>query len=251
MTSGLSGDDVAEDTPQPPSDVDLEIADARAQIEQTRAEMSDTIDAIQEKLSPENLAEQAKDAVTQATVGKVEQAVTAAESKVAETATTASETITGAGSSAAQSIRHHPLPLALTGVAVAGILIGARLIQARKERQAQASRFAAATRILTQVQERTGRVAEQVRRRGGEKATESPEGRAAKMREKARQARDQAASRARRRKAEATNPEMQPQAQQSKVPALVQDMPVAVVDLLAALAVMVGLAILRRARRSD
>src|SRR3954471_23622969 len=47
----------------------------RAQIEDTRAEMSSTIDAIQEKLNPDNVKEQAKEAVREATVGRVEDAV--------------------------------------------------------------------------------------------------------------------------------------------------------------------------------
>ena len=43
----------------------------RSQIEQTRAEMSDTIDAIQSRLSPKRVLADAKDSVTEATVGRV------------------------------------------------------------------------------------------------------------------------------------------------------------------------------------
>jgi hypothetical protein len=43
----------------------------RSQIEQTRAEMSDTIDAIQSRLSPTRVLADARDSVTEATVGRM------------------------------------------------------------------------------------------------------------------------------------------------------------------------------------
>jgi hypothetical protein len=46
-------------------------AEIRSQIEQTRGEMSDTIDAIQSRLSPKRVLADAKDSVTQATVERV------------------------------------------------------------------------------------------------------------------------------------------------------------------------------------
>ena len=54
------------------SEVD-EIEITRVEIERTRAGMSETVDAIQERLSPENLKEQAKDRVKEATVGKAQE----------------------------------------------------------------------------------------------------------------------------------------------------------------------------------
>ena len=39
---------------------DDEVAAARAEVEQARAEMTETVDALQEKLEPQNLQEQAK-----------------------------------------------------------------------------------------------------------------------------------------------------------------------------------------------
>jgi hypothetical protein len=39
---------------------DDEVAAARAEVEQVRAEMTQTVDALQEKLDPQNLEEQAK-----------------------------------------------------------------------------------------------------------------------------------------------------------------------------------------------
>ena len=56
--------------PEAPDDATDETDAIRGDIEDTRANMSSTIDAIQEKLSPQRLTEQAKDAVRDATVGR-------------------------------------------------------------------------------------------------------------------------------------------------------------------------------------
>jgi ElaB/YqjD/DUF883 family membrane-anchored ribosome-binding protein len=77
----------------------------RAGIEHTRAEMSETINAIQERLSPENIKEQAweqfedaKQSVRDATIGRVENMVNDARYGVMET------------------IRQNPIPAALVGI---------------------------------------------------------------------------------------------------------------------------------------
>jgi ElaB/YqjD/DUF883 family membrane-anchored ribosome-binding protein len=73
--------------------------------------MSETVDAIQERLSPENLKEQAKDRVEQAkdrvkeaTVGKAQEA----------------------GSGIVDTIRQNPLPAALTGIGLGWLFVNAR-----------------------------------------------------------------------------------------------------------------------------
>ena len=92
------------------SEVD-EIEITRVEIERTRAGMSETVDAIQERLSPENLKEQAKDRVEQAkdrvkeaTVGKAQEA----------------------GSGIVDTIRQNPLPAALTGIGLGWLFVNAR-----------------------------------------------------------------------------------------------------------------------------
>src|SRR6186713_3029930 len=60
-STAISGDDYDENTEQ-----------LRANIEDTRADMTQTINEIQERLSPEHLMGQAKEAVREATIGKVE-----------------------------------------------------------------------------------------------------------------------------------------------------------------------------------
>ena len=64
------GRELPNDTPAaaPPSPATTEI---RAQIEHTRAEMSETIDAIQARLRPSRLMTDAKQSVKDATVGRV------------------------------------------------------------------------------------------------------------------------------------------------------------------------------------
>lgn len=67
-----------------------------AEIEQTRAEMSETINAIQERLSPQHLADQAKDAVYEATIG----------------------TAKGVGSNMLETIKQNPLPAAIAALSI-------------------------------------------------------------------------------------------------------------------------------------
>ncbi|HEV2742275.1 MAG TPA: DUF3618 domain-containing protein, partial [Rubrobacter sp.] len=76
----------------------------RVEIERTRADMSETVDAIQERLSPQNLKEQAKDRVKEATVGRAREA----RAGVVET------------------VRANPLPAALTGIGLGWLLMSAR-----------------------------------------------------------------------------------------------------------------------------
>ncbi len=81
-----------------------EVEATRVEIERTRADMSETVDAIQERLSPQNLKEQAKDRVKEATVGRAREARTG----VVET------------------VRANPLPAALTGIGLGWLLMSAR-----------------------------------------------------------------------------------------------------------------------------
>jgi hypothetical protein len=81
-----------------------EVAATRAEVEQTRAEMGETIDAIQEKLEPRNLKEQAT------TVAR------------------------GTGSELLKAIRNNPVPVAIAGMAVLGLLLLARGLQGQGRR---------------------------------------------------------------------------------------------------------------------
>ncbi|HKH12061.1 MAG TPA: DUF3618 domain-containing protein [Rubrobacter sp.] len=76
----------------------------RVEIERTRADMSETVDAIQERLSPQNLKEQARDRVKEATVGRAREA----------------------RSGIVDTVRANPLPAAMTGIGLGWLLMSAR-----------------------------------------------------------------------------------------------------------------------------
>lgn len=98
-------------------------AEIRSDIEQTRADMTETIDAIQEKLKPSTMVSNATESVRNATVGKVK-----------EMARSARNTLGGEGGSAygtrgygvMERIREHPVPAALAAVSVAWIALSGR-----------------------------------------------------------------------------------------------------------------------------
>lgn len=76
-----------------------EVGANRAEIERTRADMGETADAIQDKLSPRNLKEQAKEQ--------------------------AKGTAKGAGSTLMETIRENPMPAALTGIGLGWLFVSA------------------------------------------------------------------------------------------------------------------------------
>lgn len=80
-------------------------------IESTRAEMSQTIDEIQERLSPQRLAQQATDAVRDATIGRAGQMMSDAR-----------DTAQNAGQSLWTTIRENPIPAALAGLGLGWLL---------------------------------------------------------------------------------------------------------------------------------
>src|ERR671910_1383145 len=81
-----------------------EVAASRAEVEQTRAEMGETIDSIQQKLEPGNLKQQAT------TVARAR----------------ASELL--------EAIRNNPTPVALGALALVGLLVLVRGLQGQRRR---------------------------------------------------------------------------------------------------------------------
>ncbi|HKU73315.1 MAG TPA: DUF3618 domain-containing protein [Pyrinomonadaceae bacterium] len=117
-TTSTSADDYDENTGQ-----------IRAEIEDTRAEMSQTINEIQERLSPEHLMGQVKETVREATIGKVEkvmervgETISGVTEPALEVAGRAGTAIKDAGSSVADSVWRNPIPMALIGLGV-GMLV--------------------------------------------------------------------------------------------------------------------------------
>ena len=105
----------------------------RVEIEQTRTEMSGTIDAIQRKLDPEVLTEQAKEAARDVADHAVQQAKEAARDltgqakeaawdatvgRAEEVVSGAGETARGVGETVIETIRQNPVPAALAGLSI-------------------------------------------------------------------------------------------------------------------------------------
>jgi Protein of unknown function (DUF3618) len=97
----------------------------RAEIEDTRAEMSQTINEIQERLSPEHLMGQVKETVREATLGKVERAMDKVGETIGGVAEPAMEvmgragtTIKETGMTVGYSLWRNPIPVALIGLGV-------------------------------------------------------------------------------------------------------------------------------------
>lgn len=119
--ASVSADDSEENTEQ-----------LRAEIEDTRAEMSQTINEIQERLSPENVMGQVKEKVREATIGKVERVMNRVGETIGEVTEPAREVLNSAGStiketgrSAAGVINRNPIPVALIGLGLGMLAVRA------------------------------------------------------------------------------------------------------------------------------
>ena len=99
-----------------------DVARLRADIEQTRAAMGDTLNAIQERLSPERLKAQAKESIREATIGRVEKMARKAGDKAGNT-----------GRDLLDVARDNPVPLALIGIGAGWLLYNSRKRSARAD----------------------------------------------------------------------------------------------------------------------
>lgn len=111
-------------------DDDSEKERIKADIEDTRAEMGQTLNEIQERLSPEHIMGQVKDTVREATIGKVERVmekVNTTISNVAEPAMEAmgraGEKLKETGSSVTNVVWQNPIPFALVGLGLGMIIV--------------------------------------------------------------------------------------------------------------------------------
>lgn len=102
----------------------------RSEIKDTRAEMSQTINEIQERLSPERVMDQVKEKVREATIGKVERVMNTVGETIGEVAEPAREVLGRAGStiketgrSAADVVRRNPIPVALIGLGLGMLMV--------------------------------------------------------------------------------------------------------------------------------
>lgn len=126
---GSARDDDYYNASESSDDFDENAEQLRADIEDTRADMSVTINEIQERLSPEHLMGQVKETVRDATIGKVERVMDRVGETIADATEPALEamgragtTIKETGMSVAGSMRRNPIPVALIGLGL-GMLI--------------------------------------------------------------------------------------------------------------------------------
>jgi ElaB/YqjD/DUF883 family membrane-anchored ribosome-binding protein len=96
-------------------------AELRADIETTRAEMTQTLNAIQERLNPQRIKQQATDSVRAATVGRVENMADDAKWKVK-----------GVGEDVFDTIKRNPAPALLTAVGLGWLFMESRNRQSRQ-----------------------------------------------------------------------------------------------------------------------
>jgi ElaB/YqjD/DUF883 family membrane-anchored ribosome-binding protein len=100
--------------------------EARARVEQTRAEMADTIDALKEKLEPQHLVEQAKETVREATIGKAQHVMDDAMDRARDAVDTVSYTARDYSTTIVDTIRENPIPAAMIGIGLGWLLVSAR-----------------------------------------------------------------------------------------------------------------------------
>jgi hypothetical protein len=118
-------DEVAEGPVQTTTADEISTSDEiRSHIEQTRAEMSDTIDAIQSRLNPKRVLTDARAAMTDAAVGRARHVA---------------ERTYGLAGRVLQRVHDNPLPLALVASAAAGLLVRALTNQKRRRQRRRMS----------------------------------------------------------------------------------------------------------------
>jgi Protein of unknown function (DUF3618) len=105
-------DDLNEDVTTPADDTDEQVEVIATDIEQTREEMTGTVQAIGQRLDPANIVQDAKETVREATVGRVEQMTSSA-----------METASDTGSGILETIRRNPLPAAIAAIGIGWLLM--------------------------------------------------------------------------------------------------------------------------------
>jgi ElaB/YqjD/DUF883 family membrane-anchored ribosome-binding protein len=138
----------------------------RQEIQHIRDEMGHTIETIQERVSPQHLVDQAREAV-----GEVMQGAAA---DVADVAKNARDSAASAGSAAWNTVREHPIPVALAGLGLGWLLTRRPQAQQAGQRLSEVREQIAGpvTSAVSQVQE-TGQqigsqAATQLNRAGGQ-----------------------------------------------------------------------------------
>src|SRR5512134_3602711 len=93
-------------------------ADIRSQIERTRSELGHTIDAIQDRLSPRRVMQDARDTISDATIGRAKRLA----HRVNEAVHAGNDASTNL-SAALDGVRSNPMVSALLGPAVSALVL--------------------------------------------------------------------------------------------------------------------------------
>ena len=116
--------DVAPTSDDPSMEDDVRARQIRHDIARTREDLSETVDAIQEKLSPGNLVANAKSATTEKVKDMASNAADSAKDMAATAADTAGEWWEASGgNTVVDRLRNNPIPALMTGVGVAWLLM--------------------------------------------------------------------------------------------------------------------------------
>ncbi len=148
-------------------DADDEVVELTGEIEDTRQEMTTTVEQIGDRLDPHNIVQGAKDTVREATVGKVEDMATTAGALVGD----AGETVREAGSGIVDTITRNPIPAAMVGLGIGWLALSRRpASEYRRDAWRRGSRIGAGAggyddrSIVDKAQQRAGEMADQVGR---------------------------------------------------------------------------------------
>ena len=104
-------------------DTDRRTTEIRSEIEQTRGEMQETIDAIEDRLRPRNVVARAAGSVRDAAVGRVKQAAASTQERWSSHSRGWSE---GGGNGFTDRIRQNPVPAAIAAASLAWLAFSGR-----------------------------------------------------------------------------------------------------------------------------
>jgi ElaB/YqjD/DUF883 family membrane-anchored ribosome-binding protein len=102
----------------------------RAEIEDTRARMSDTLGELGDRLNPQVVKERVKDSIREATVGRMEDMARKTKERIDESSLTLMETI-----------RENPVPAAIMAVGLGWLIVNGRRQRSPSERHVALARF--------------------------------------------------------------------------------------------------------------